>query len=45
MKIQEKSGQNFLTIPQAIMKLKEWKKGDNLVFRTDNKGNIIIVKD
>lgn len=45
MKIQEKSGQFFLTIPKAIMTLKDWKKGDNLAFKTDNKGNILVVSE
>jgi len=44
MKIQEKNGQCFLTIPKAILRAKRWKKGDNINFLIDSRGNIRLAR-
>lgn len=38
------NGQFVITIPKSIIKLKNWKKGTELIVNEDTKGNIILKK-
>jgi len=42
-KLQQAKNQFFLTIPSSIVRAKGWKKGKELKFRINNKGNIEII--
>ncbi len=45
MKIQRmKSGQHFITLPNMIVKAKQWKKGDDLKVEINEEGNIVLRK-
>lgn len=36
--------QYFITLPNSIIRAKEWQKGDELTVKIDNQGNIVIKK-
>ena len=42
VKLQETKGRYFLSVPKEYVKLKKWKKGQELVFGFDHDGNIVI---
>lgn len=45
MKLQLMNGkQFFITLPNSIVRLKGWVKGDDLEFKEDGKGNLILKK-
>lgn len=37
--------QFFITLPNAIVRAKNWKKGDNIKAKIDNKGDIVLRKE
>jgi bifunctional DNA-binding transcriptional regulator/antitoxin component of YhaV-PrlF toxin-antitoxin module len=46
VKLQFDSNQQFkITLPKQLAKAKRWKKGDELAFELDDKGNLIIKKE
>ncbi len=36
--------QYFLTLPNSIIRAKEWQKGDEIVAKIDREGNILLKK-
>jgi len=42
VKVQENKNRWFITIPKEYVKLKKWKKGQELVLGFDQEGRIII---
>lgn len=40
----DSNGQFKITLPKQLAKAKGWKKGDELYFELDDKGNLIIKK-
>lgn len=36
--------QYFITLPNNIVRAKQWKKGDEIDFEIDNKGNFVLKK-
>jgi antitoxin component of MazEF toxin-antitoxin module len=42
VKIQQVSGSLLISIPKAICNAKDWKKGDELEFKIDNLGQVIL---
>jgi len=45
MKLQQmKNRQFFVTLPNQIVRAKEWKKGDDIKIEIDQKGNLILKK-
>lgn len=38
-----KNGQYFLSLPNQLVRLKGWDKGDEIIF-SENKGNIVLKK-
>lgn len=46
MKLQYNKANNqfFVSIPNSIARLKDWKKGEELEFKEDGKGNLILKK-
>ena len=44
VKIQRTKSQFLITLPSQIARLKDWNKGDELVFKIDNKGTIFLDK-
>jgi hypothetical protein len=45
MKIQQlKTGQQFITLPTQISRAKGWKKGDDLKYKINDKGELVIYK-
>lgn len=46
MKLQQMNGkQFFITLPNAIIRAKGWKKGDSIKVIIDSKGDIILKKE
>ena len=41
-KVQQGNNGNFVYIPRLIIKLKGWAKGTELIFSTDNRGDVIV---
>lgn len=39
---QQKGGQYFITVPRNIVRMKDWKKGQELLWREDGKGNLVL---
>lgn len=45
MKLQKMNNkQFFVTLPNAIVRAKQWNKGDDLDFEIDGKGNLVLKK-
>lgn len=45
MKLQQMNGrQFFITLPNQIIRAKEWKKGDLIKAVIDNKGDLVLKK-
>ncbi|MBI4159262.1 hypothetical protein HY500_03310 [Candidatus Woesearchaeota archaeon] len=45
MKLQQmKNRQFFVTLPNQIVRAKEWKKGDDIKIEIDQKGNLVLKK-
>ena len=45
MKLQQmKNRQYFITLPNQIIRAKEWKKGDDIKIEIDQKGNLVLKK-
>ena len=42
VKLQENKNRWFVTIPKEYVKLKKWKKGQELVLGFDHNGDIVI---
>ena len=43
MKLQQmKSGQTFVIIPSALVRAKQWQKGDNIMLEINREGNIVL---
>jgi len=42
VKLQENKNRWFVTIPKEYVKLKKWKKGQELALGFDHNGNIVI---
>ena len=40
VKLQETKGRYFITVPSELVKQKGWKKGQNLLFLFNERGNI-----
>jgi len=46
MKLQQMNGkQYFITLPNQIVRAKQWAKGDIIKATIDNKGDIVLRKD
>jgi len=46
MKLQKMNDkQFFITLPNQIIRAKDWKKGDNIKVVIDGKGDIVLKKD
>ena len=39
-----KNRQFFVTLPNQIVRAKEWKKGDDIKIEIDQKGNLVLKK-
>jgi len=37
--------QYFLTLPNSIIRAKEWKKGDEIIAKIDHQGNIVLKRN
>lgn len=44
VKLQEKNGQNIVTLPIDAIRQLGWKKGDNLWISADPTGNYLILR-
>jgi bifunctional DNA-binding transcriptional regulator/antitoxin component of YhaV-PrlF toxin-antitoxin module len=42
VKLQEVTGRYFICIPKEYVKLKKWKKGQELAIGFDHEGNLVI---
>jgi len=43
MKLQKMNNrQFFVTLPNQIVRAKNWKKGDDISFEIDHKGNLVL---
>jgi len=42
VKIQESNGRFWITIPKTKMKIKKWKKGQELDISFDKDGNLVL---
>jgi len=42
MKLQHTKNQYFVTVPKAIVELKGWRKGDQIHFYENKKGEIVL---
>ena len=36
--------QYFITLPNSIIRAKEWQKGDEIIAKIDSQGNIVLKK-
>lgn len=45
MKLQQmKNGQYFVSLPRVIIRSKQWKKGDVIQYKINDKGELVLYK-
>ena len=45
VRLQFDDKQYKITLPKAIVEAKAWKKGDRIIIKLDNKGDIILINE